>query len=59
MLSQEGIGINIIISVYNKVVFLTCCLESVLSQAFRDLQIIDDCSKAFLRVIIHFYKSRK
>ncbi len=61
MLSQKGSDITVIIPVYNAEKYLPDCLNSVLSQTIKDLQVIivDDCSKDSSPEIIRSYASRK
>ena len=59
MLKTEASGISVIIPVYNSSKYLSCCIDSVISQTFSNLQIIiiDDHSTDGSREIINTYKT--
>jgi glycosyltransferase involved in cell wall biosynthesis len=52
--STKAPAVSVIIPVYNKAALLPACLESVMNQSLRDLEIIlvDDCSRDQSREVV-------
>lgn len=59
-LIKPSISLSIVIPVFNTEIYLPRCLDSILNQTYKDLEIIvvDDCSKGNCKEIIDLYRSK-